>query len=77
MCDVVYICGINPVRYRFLYFFVLQLYIFTSPFPQGDGFFYVRWCEIVHFSNTRFQPKATAAVTVRVLPVVDRRGIGR
>jgi len=34
--------------------------------------------EIVHFSNTRFHPKATAAATVRVLPkpMVDSRGIG-
>ena len=29
--------------------------------------------EIVHFSNTHFHPKATAAAKVRVLPIVDTR----
>ena len=41
----------------------------------GDVF---TWCHIVHFLNTRFQlRKATAAATVRVLPMINSRGIDR
>ena len=42
----------------------------------GDANFYVRG-EIGHFSNTHFQFKATAAATVRVLPMINSRGIDR
>ena len=40
------------------------------------GAFFSRWRLIAHFSNMRFQTKATAVSTAQVLPMIDSGYIG-